>query len=419
MFWLIETKDQLNRFISMGATKAFVEVIPFSYNIHPADNNQISLVYVKPLGYDSYMVAINHEEVLNTLDISWLDKFSTIYVRDKKEVLHYIYHPNIIDLTLNKPNYQKPLTKTHNYFYSKYSYKRDLNTLIPVTKHFEYCENLYSELKFYIDEPINDFYNGKSTVAFYALESSGIKIHKKKFEEKFHNVHNDTIYTQYNFKTTTTRPSNKFRGVNYSALSKKDNSREAFIPSNNLFIEMDISAYHPSLLAKLIDYKFSEDDIHKSFAKMYGVEYKEAKQLTFKMLYSGNFGKYSELEFFKKAKQFTNIMWEEFNNKGYIKCPISKYKFEKNKLEDINPPKLLNYLLQNLETSNNVLILWRIFKILKNKQTKLVLYNYDSFLFDFHKSEKYLIEELKEIFKEFGLRIKLSYGTTYSSLQPF
>ena len=147
---------------------------------------------------------------------------------------------------------------------------------------------------------------------------------------------------------------------------------------------------------------------------MYGVEYKEAKQLTFKMLYSGNFGKYSELEFFKKAKQFTDIIWEEFNVKGYIECPISKYKFEKDKLENINPSKLLNYLLQNLETSNNVLILWRIFKILKDKQTKLVLYNYDSFLFDFHKSEKYLIDELKDIFNEFNLRIKLSYGTNYS-----
>ena len=123
------------------------------------------------------------------------------------------------------------------------------------------------------------------------------------------------------------------------------------------------------------------------------------------------------MEFFKKAKQFTNIIWEEFNNNGFIECPVSKYRFEKDKLEDINPPKLLNYLLQNLETSNNVLILWRIFKILKNKQTKLVLYNYDSFLFDFDKSEKYLIDELKMLFKEFGLRIKLSYGTNYSSLQ--
>ena len=102
MFWLIETKDQLDRFITGDATKAFIEIIPFNYNIHPADNNPISLIYVKPLGYDGYLIAINHSETLNSLDIEWLDKFSTIYVRDKKEVLHYIYHPNIIDLTLNK-----------------------------------------------------------------------------------------------------------------------------------------------------------------------------------------------------------------------------------------------------------------------------------------------------------------------------
>ena len=73
MFWLIETKDQLDKFITRDATKAFIEIIPFSYNIHPADNNYISLVYVRPLGYDGYIVAINHEETLNTLGISWLD----------------------------------------------------------------------------------------------------------------------------------------------------------------------------------------------------------------------------------------------------------------------------------------------------------------------------------------------------------
>ena len=49
----------------------------------------------------------------------------------------------------------------------------------------------------------------------------------------------------------------------------------------------------------------------------------------------------------------------------------------------MNPQKLLNYVLQNLETANNVLILWDIFKILRGKNTKLVLYVYDSFLFDF------------------------------------
>ena len=46
MFWLIETKDQLDKFITRDATKAFIEIIPFSYNIHPADDNHISFFQI-------------------------------------------------------------------------------------------------------------------------------------------------------------------------------------------------------------------------------------------------------------------------------------------------------------------------------------------------------------------------------------
>ena len=48
-----------------------------------------------------------------------------------------------------------------------------------------------------------------------------------------------------------------------------------------IFIEIDISAYHPSLAAHLVDYKFDTDDIHKSFAEMYGVDYKKSKEAYF------------------------------------------------------------------------------------------------------------------------------------------
>jgi hypothetical protein len=54
----------------------------------------------------------------------------------------------------------------------------------------------------------------------------------------------------------------------------------------------------------------------------------------------------------------------------------------------MNPQKLLNYVLQNLETSTNVIILYEIFKILRGKNTKLILYVFDSFLFDVDESEK-------------------------------
>jgi len=206
MFWLIETKDQLNRFFTKDLSKVFVEIIPFSFNTHPADYNPISLVYVKPLDSKGHIIAINHSETLKGLGLEWLNKCGTVYVRDKKEFLHYYYHANVVDLTLNKPNYQKPFTPSHNYFYSKHPNKENLNTIIPVTKHYEYCENLFNELKSEIDVPINDFYNRRSTVVFYALETSGIHIDAEKFSNQFYSTNREYVYPSYNFKTITTRP---------------------------------------------------------------------------------------------------------------------------------------------------------------------------------------------------------------------
>ena len=79
----------------------------------------------------------------------------------------------------------------------------------------------------------------------------------------------------------------------------------------------------------------------------------------------------------------------------------------------MKPQKLLNYVLQNLETSTNVCILWEIFRLLKGYNTKLVLYTYDSFLLDLDKKEKQVIKEILEIFKKYKLQVKYSYGDTY------
>ena len=80
----------------------------------------------------------------------------------------------------------------------------------------------------------------------------------------------------------------------------------------------------------------------------------------------------------------------------------------------MNPQKLLNYLLQNLETATNVLILWDIFKLLRGKKTKLVLYVYDSFLLDYDENETEVLEQIKEIFKQRNLQIKTKTGADYS-----
>jgi len=57
--------------------------------------------------------------------------------------------------------------------------------------------------------------------------------------------------------------------------------------------------------------------------------------------------------------------------------------------------------------------LWEIFKILRGRNTKLILYTFDSFLLDVDKTEKKVIEEILEVFKNKKLQIKYSYGDTY------
>jgi hypothetical protein len=65
-----------------------------------------------------------------------------------------------------------------------------------------------------------------------------------------------------------------------------------------------------------------------------------------------------------------------------------------------------------METSNNVKIIWDTLKLLKGKNTKLVLYTYDAFLFDMDNNED-IIEDIKQIFNKYKLSIKTKTGHNY------
>jgi len=420
MYWLIETEEQLQELINKKLTDVFVEVIPYNNNVHPSLNH-VSCVYLKPL-YDEkgYMLCVSHSETLSlniTLVNRLLKSIDNICTRDKKTLLYYFPLKNILDFSYNIPELQGPNTQAHNFFYSRYSDKLDINKIIPVYKHYEYCEDLYSKIYNYIATGSN-FYD-KAALAFFGIEKNGIKIDEELFD-KFYKVNNKEysisggkIFTQYNLLTTTKRPSNTFNNINFAALNKDSGGRMVFIPENDKFCEIDISAYHPTLAAKIIGYDFGDKDIHQSFAEMYGVDYKEAKHITFRQLYGGIYSEYKDLPFFQKVQEYIDHLWDNFNTVGYIECPISDYRFYKNNLPNMSPQKLFNYLLQNLETSQNVIILLEIHKLLRKKNTKIVLYTYDSFLFDFDLSDIDLLDDIKKIFEKLNLQIKISYGNNY------
>ena len=416
MFWLVEDDKQLELFKNYIGKEAFVEIIPYNNQYHPTKSG-ICAVYIRPLNAAKGFILTNdHSETLNVgIDAikCVLDTLDKVYVRDKKSFLHYLILQKLFDITLNSPTYIPESTQAHNYFYSKFPDKEDVNRIIPIVKHYEYCEMIFNDLKDKINEPINEFYNTKATVVFNAMEQSGIRINREEFKSHFYDERSEYVYTQYNFKTLTTRPSNKFNGVNYAALNKDNGCRKSFIPRNDKFIELDISAYHPTLLGLLVGYDFGDEDIHKAFAKMYGVDYHKSKELTFKQLYGGVFEQFKDLEFFQRVQIYVDDLWLKFNEEGWIECPVSKHVYKKDALNDMKPQKLLNYVLQNLETAMNIRILWDIFKSLRNRKTKLVLYTYDSFLFDFKEGEEDLIDEIKQIINKYKLQIKKSYGSNY------
>jgi len=421
MFYLIETLEQLNNIHLDQLDEIFLEVIPYNPYDHPSQN-KICCLYLKFTRFNNkgYLIAISHEEafpieVKHVYDV--IMPINKIFVRDKKEVLHYFPFSQLVDVNLEYPPTKTEYTFVHNWFYRKFPNKKDINKIIPISKHYEYCENMFDSIKDRINNKVNSFYNNKASIVFGSIERNGIKINKNKFSKFFYKEENNKVYTQYNFKTLTTRPSNHFKGINFGALNKKNGERECFIPENDIFIEFDISAYHPSLISKLIGYDFGGKDIHQEFAKMYGVSYEESKKITFQQLYGGVFKQYQHLEYFQKVKKFIKNLWENFNNKGYIEDPISHHKFYKEKLENenMNPQKLLNYYLQRLETSQNILILWDILKFLREKNTKLILYTYDSFLLDWDKTEL-ILEEIKSVFKKYNLRVKSTQGINYGNM---
>jgi len=416
MYWLIEDPKHIDILASIKHEVVYAEVIPASHNLHPVEN-EICALYIRPRDDSKgYIIPINHSETINsTIEdcLKVLNSIKYIYVRDRKEFLHYFTLKHCYQPSPSPHTYIPQLTQAHTYIYNKYPNLQDLNTIVPIVKHYEVCEQNFVNFNSSI---LNPFYN-KAALVFNQLERAGIKVDQTLFEQYFDQDADEFIYTQYNLNTLTTRPSNAFNNLNFSALNKDNGERKCFIPRNDFFFEMDISAYHPTLLANLLEYTFTDGDIHSSFAKMYGVDYTRAKEITFKQLYGGIWKEYEDLEFFKLVKSYTDDLWKHFETNGYIRCPISNHRFLKSELDNMNPQKLLNYVLQNLETANNVLILWDIFKILRGKNTKLVLYVYDSFLFDFDQNEPEVILKVLGIFNKYKLQVKTKKGTNYHNIK--
>jgi hypothetical protein len=178
---------------------------------------------------------------------------------------------------------------------------------------------------------------------------------------------------------------------------------------------MDYDAYHLRLIGKLIGYTLPQTSVHQWLGEQYGVSYEESKSISFQLLYGGIPDEFLQIEFYRLVKEYIDTLWEETNRLGYLKT--LKRRIPLSWIEQPNPQKVFNYLIQAVETEVNVEKLQRIMGAIKDTDIRLTLYVYDSFLFDVPlEVDRGMIKELKEIVEGGGFPIKGSWGEDYSKV---
>jgi hypothetical protein len=424
MFYIVETKEQLDKLPQVS--KCFIDLIAKSEDAHPLLTTP-SAIYYNDFE-KGYILVIDHSEgfSLSLEDVqSFLDEREQIYLIDAKYHSYFLNLPQHVDLRfwVKASTDLDCYTTVHKDFYHRHRYNNNINTLIPISKHYEKSECMFDLFKEFVGWKANTEWQRKFTEVYKWVEEQGLSINEKLFDKhyeptwKANSVRNGKIYTSYNLYNITSRPTNAYNGLNFLALPK-DKSRQAFVPSNDRFIELDFDGYHVRLIANLLGVEIPENEsIHIHLGRQYygkqeltEEEYQDSKKHTFRQLYNGVEDDYKSIDLFAQVDEFVHAMWQQYKDTGYLELPNGSVLAS----GISNSQKLFNYYIQCLETVNNVKKLAKLKEALQGKKTKVVLVVYDSMLIDYAAEDgKETLKLIKDILEEDGYLVKAKLGDNY------
>jgi len=415
---IVNSKEKWSSLQKVMRTTHFVYLQMLSdVHKHPKENRVSCFLIVTP--FEKFIVPVNHNEKFGTIETIDVDD-SKVCVSDMKSFIHNSMIKcdrvfGLIDLNwchymkTNEPyDFDKHLTNAHHHNYRIHYEKENVNDVIPLVKHGEYLSSVANDLMNYVED--HDYYDQEILEVLSKVEDNGIQ------------TTDGLVYSEYNPFTSTGRPSNRFGGMNFAALNKKDGSRKKFVSrfNNGVLVEFDYDAYHPRLIGNKIDYEFPKGNVHQHLADTYGLSYDEGKQLTFKYLYGGITNEIKDNPFFSQVDEYIKHLWSMWKRDKKIVSDIYNREISRENLPDMNPNKLFNYMIQLMETEQNIHTLDVLLHDMKDFKSKMVLYNYDAFLFDFDYKEdglKYL-KEVKKILEWDGkYPTRVFMGDNYHSMK--
>ena len=425
--------DDIQQLQNYNYSSVFLYPIVKDSRLHNSQNSIIGFVIVDLDSRKCITISNGHPEgVYNTNDLSFL-KNSVVYCYNTAAMKYGGFDTSdYIDVEMqyylySNAAYIQDIPTIINHYTRQFNQCNRINELIPLYKHEQFIQDMIDQCWVRNKQNGLSFYQHELLSVFHTIERNGIKVDVDKFNHRFGktlSLQNDKCFTQYNYYTTTGRPSNRFGGINFAALNKSDDTREAFISryEDGLLVEIDFNSYHPRLIAQLIGYDFGDDNVYEHLATYYHntdtptkEQIENAKEATFRQLYGGIQQQYLHIPFFAKTNDMAKYLWNQAETVGYIESPISGRRLMIHNHQDINMYVLFNYFIQMYETEHNVLLLGKLFEQL-DQQILPILYTYDSILFDLPSEKVQLLQTtLKENIPN-TFPYKLKSGKDYGNL---
>ena len=384
-------------------------------NKHQSAVDIIGMYFLFTDGEEKYINFTHPDEIDSDINLRDIILHPKTIVFNKKSLvyngcndgidLNSYLHYHISDHINPKEFYPKGMETLANKFYKI----EDLGYVIPLSKQFEWARKIAKYvMRVYIENPIdqncidycNDFIN-----VFHEIEKNDIL------------VGDETKKQNYMWYTATGRPSNAWDGFNFSAMNKKDGSRDKIRSrfEGGKIVQFDYDAFHIKLLAKILEYKF-EGHPYEQIQEELGmdIDYDDFKSKVFQNIYGTITPEFMKHPFFKTVQAMIDTMYEQYENDGEVKSWFYEKRFRD--IQDATPNKVFNYVLQSLETEYNVRKIKSILPHLKDKKSVFMMYLYDAFIFDIHPDETELIKVLQSAFETDNMSVKIYVGDTFGGI---
>ena len=410
----------------------------YSSPTYHVSHNPLCAIYIYTEDDVERIIPIRHTEQIRgfTEHVPEFLAMENIFVHDKKQWLQTGGNGAVWDVkTLWWYTYGEAYdeghypTAAHQFYWRRHATLPHVNTIVPLQQHLAMCQKIrHYAWPMCVNAERSESYlqfNAIYPQVFAAIESNGLAVSETFRMPEL--IHQRLVYSQYNYHTLTGRPSNAFRGFNFAAMHKEDGTRAAFCSrfEQGALVEMDFDSYHVRLIARLVGYELPTSSIHDYLGRFYfdtteltDTQREESKAITFRLLYGGIDSEFLAIPFFRQVNEFIYKLWAKWKSKRYIETPIFKRRLSADTLQSMTANKLFNYFLQATESEVSVQKLRQVQDVLQDAKSCMILYTYDSILFDVEISEaKTLLTQIKNVLEQGNFPVKTKVGDIYDKMK--